>query len=50
MGTVEGVNGLGDIIPELDKRFRYAAEGFRIWHIVFLQITIYVWSGVNLLE
>ncbi|MGC2598707.1 MAG: DUF72 domain-containing protein [Nitrososphaeraceae archaeon] len=26
MGTVEGVNGLGDIIPELDKRFRYAAE------------------------
>ena len=26
MGIVEGRNGLGDIIPELDKRFRYAVE------------------------
>ena len=26
MGIVEGMNGLGDIIPELDKRFRYAVE------------------------
>ena len=26
MGIVEGVNGLRDIIPELDKRFRYAVE------------------------
>jgi hypothetical protein len=24
MGIVEDMNGLGDIIPELDKRFRYA--------------------------
>jgi uncharacterized protein YecE (DUF72 family) len=26
MGIVEGMNGLRDIIPELDKRFRYAVE------------------------
>ena len=26
MGIVEGMNGLGDIISELDKRFRYAVE------------------------
>jgi uncharacterized protein YecE (DUF72 family) len=26
MGIVEGMNGLRDIIPELDKRFRYAIE------------------------
>ena len=43
MGIVEGMNGLRDIIPELDKRFRYAVEvseivyGFRIWHIVFFK-------------
>ena len=35
MGIVEGMNGLRDIIPDLDKRFRYAVEvrdspGFRI--------------------
>jgi uncharacterized protein YecE (DUF72 family) len=26
IGVVEGMNGLRDIIPELDKRFRYAVE------------------------
>ena len=26
MGIIEGMNGLRDIIPELDKRFRYAVE------------------------
>jgi hypothetical protein len=26
MGIVEGMHGLWDIIPELDKRFRYAVE------------------------
>jgi uncharacterized protein YecE (DUF72 family) len=26
MGIVEGLNGLRDIIPELDKRFRYEVE------------------------
>src|SRR5690242_20857875 len=26
MGIVEGMNGLRDIIPELDKRFRYRVE------------------------
>ena len=26
MGIVEGMNGLRDIIPELDKRFRCAVE------------------------
>jgi uncharacterized protein YecE (DUF72 family) len=26
MGIVEGMNGLRDIIPELDKRIRYAVE------------------------
>jgi uncharacterized protein YecE (DUF72 family) len=26
MGIVEGMNSLRDIIPELDKRFRYAVE------------------------
>ena len=26
MGIVEGMNRLRDIIPELDKRFRYAVE------------------------
>ena len=26
MGIVEGMHGLRDIIPELDKRFRYAVE------------------------
>ena len=26
MGIVEGMNGLRDIPPELDKRFRYAVE------------------------
>ena len=26
MGRVKGMNGLRDIIPELDKRFRYAVE------------------------
>jgi len=26
MSIVEGMNGLRDIIPELDKRFRYAVE------------------------
>ena len=26
MGIVEGMNDLRDIIPELDKRFRYAVE------------------------
>ncbi|HEY7572467.1 MAG TPA: hypothetical protein VH796_13965 [Nitrososphaeraceae archaeon] len=26
MGIVEGMNGLRDIIAELDKRFRYAVE------------------------
>jgi uncharacterized protein YecE (DUF72 family) len=29
MKIVEGINHLGDIIPELDERFRYAV-GFRI--------------------
>ena len=38
MGIVEGMNDLRDIIPELDKIFRYAVEivrGFKTWHIVF---------------
>jgi hypothetical protein len=26
MGIVEGMNGLRDIIPELDKRFRYTGS------------------------
>jgi uncharacterized protein YecE (DUF72 family) len=26
MGIVEGMNGLRDILPELDKRFRYTVE------------------------
>ena len=26
MGIVEDMNGLRDILPELDKRFRYAVE------------------------
>jgi len=26
MGIVEGMNGLRDIIPDLDKRFRYTVE------------------------
>jgi uncharacterized protein YecE (DUF72 family) len=26
MGIVEGMNGLTNIIPELDKKFRYAVE------------------------
>lgn len=26
MGIVEDMNGLRDIIPKLDKRFRYAIE------------------------
>ena len=45
MGIVEGMNRLRDIIPELDKRFRYAVEvrdssWFQDLAIVFLQITI----------
>ena len=29
MGIVEGMHGLRDIIPELDKRFRYAEVSYR---------------------
>ncbi len=50
MGMVEGMNGLRDIIPELDKIFRYAVEivrSFKTWHIVFFQITICAWSEVK---
>jgi hypothetical protein len=51
MGIVKGMNGLTNIIPELDKKFRYAVEvrnNSWIWHIVFLQITMcMVWFGVN---
>ena len=40
MGIVEGMNRLRNIIPELDKSFRYVVEvktahSFRIGHIVF---------------
>ena len=47
------MNGLTNIIPELDKRFRYAVEvrdslWFQDLAYSFLQITIYAWSGVNL--
>jgi hypothetical protein len=52
MGIVEGMNRLRDIIPELDKRFRYAVEvrdssWFQDLAYSFLQITMCVWSGVN---
>jgi uncharacterized protein YecE (DUF72 family) len=52
MGIVVGMNGLGDIIPELDKRFGYAVEvrdssWFQDLAYSFLQKTICAWSGVN---
>jgi uncharacterized protein YecE (DUF72 family) len=52
MVIVEGMNGLRDIIPELDKRFRYAVEvrdssWFQDLAYSFLQITICVWYGLE---
>ncbi len=53
MGIVEGINGLKDIISELDKRFRYAVEvrdssWFQDLAYNFLQIIICVWSRVTI--
>ena len=55
MGIVEGMNGLRNIIPELDKRFRYAVEvrdssWFQDLAYSFFQITICASYGVNLPE
>jgi uncharacterized protein YecE (DUF72 family) len=54
MVIVEGMNGLRDIIPELDKRFRYAVEvrdssWFQDLAIVFFANNnmCMVWFGVN---
>ena len=55
MGIVEGMNGLRDIMPELDKRFRYAVETVRnfqdpAYSFFANNNKCMVWYGVNLLE
>jgi len=45
MGIVEGMNGLRDMMPELDKRFRYAVEirvKFRLTYFIIQLVSRYI--------